>query len=234
MEDIQFNSKPRHFTVLLLGDSGVGKTAIVNRLIFGKFLAYSLPTVEASSHPLEKADGQADVQIVDTSGRARFWPSIISRHLATASAAILVYDATNRESLRQLDVRLAALQLCGRSGLEIIVVGNKADLCSSANRQHQVSPAEGRLWSEQRCLRHYSVSAKTGLVLGCGSGQTVTSVFANLIARFDVQKKPEGCLAVAEDTRCHWKPFQTYWTWLSCFAQSQSLRFRRRCSVVPA
>lgn len=115
--------------VVLLGDTGVGKTSIALRYCQNVFYSRLNPTIGASF--LTKAivvDGvKIKLQIWDTAGQERF-RSLAPMYYRGACAAIVVYDISNPQSFDQLKSWLHELQLTLQEQIVVALVGNKADL----------------------------------------------------------------------------------------------------------
>ena len=90
--------------IILLGESAVGKTSIINRLTKDTFSNLTISTV--NEFYIEKEfkikDDKIILEIWDTAGQEKF-RSIVKNYYKGAAAAILVYDITNLESFKQLD-----------------------------------------------------------------------------------------------------------------------------------
>ncbi|KAJ5066520.1 drab5 [Anaeramoeba ignava] len=84
--------------LVLLGDSGVGKTSVTFRFANDEFFQYQFPTIGV--HNLEKIvqieDEEIKFIIYDTAGQERFW-SITPMYYRDAVAALVVYDITNED-----------------------------------------------------------------------------------------------------------------------------------------
>eukprot|EP01094_Clydonella_sp_ATCC50884_P007937 TRINITY_DN1719_c0_g1_i1.p1 TRINITY_DN1719_c0_g1~~TRINITY_DN1719_c0_g1_i1.p1 ORF type:complete len:216 (-),score=45.82 TRINITY_DN1719_c0_g1_i1:218-865(-) len=127
--------------VVLLGDTGVGKTSIALRYCQNVFYSRLNPTIGASF--LTKAivvDGiKIKLQIWDTAGQERF-RSLAPMYYRGACAAIVVYDITNPQSFDQLKTWLHELQLTLQEPIVVALVGNKSDLAPQrAVEMEQVS-----------------------------------------------------------------------------------------------
>ena len=113
------------YNTILLGNSGVGKTTLINKLL-------DIPTdgciitVGVDFHKLENQP--VSLNIWDTAGQERF-KQIISSYARTCVGALLVFDVTERESVNDLEkwVRLYRDARCQNDGY-ILIVGNKSDL----------------------------------------------------------------------------------------------------------
>jgi len=118
--------------VVILGDSGVGKTSILYRYIFEKFDNQSLPTLGASfKSKLIEIPGeneQIKLNLWDTAGQEKF-RSLTRMYYQDAAAAVIVYDTTFKESFDSAKNWVEDLkQNANISDLIIALVGNKCDL----------------------------------------------------------------------------------------------------------
>ena len=94
--------------IILIGDTGVGKTNIVSRFIEHKFLDSQKPTIGVEFYQknikLTKENQRVvDVllQIWDTAGQERF-RGLVSSYYRNASGIIIVYDVTKRKSFENV------------------------------------------------------------------------------------------------------------------------------------
>eukprot|EP00947_MAST-08B_sp_MAST-8B-sp1_P004159 g4159.t1 len=122
--------------VILLGDSGVGKTALLARLVDGGMSAAGghqrAPKVtigvEFSEKVMRLESGRrVRARIWDTAGQERY-RSITKSHYRRAEVAVLVYDITSAESFRSVGDWLAELRDVVGDDVQLLLVGNKADL----------------------------------------------------------------------------------------------------------
>lgn len=118
--------------VVILGDSGVGKTSILFRYIFDKFDNSNLPTLGASfkskTIPLPSENSQIKLNLWDTAGQEKF-KSLTRMYYQEAEAAIIVYDTTFRESFESAKNWVQDLrENANVPDVLIVLVGNKCDL----------------------------------------------------------------------------------------------------------
>lgn len=169
--------------VVLLGDSAVGKSSIAIRFTRGEFVAniestigaaflsrtVLVPSPGAGNAPATAAGGAAapaphlsralKYQLWDTAGQERY-RSIAPVYYRGAAAAIVVYDITNSESLKQAQTWIRELRANTDPTLIVFLVGNKKDLESL----RQVSTDEGRtLAAEEDVSAFFETSAKDNL-----------------------------------------------------------------------
>ena len=86
--------------VVIIGDSGVGKTAIMNRYLYDKFDSESMPTIGSSmqSRQVEvPGEGTLKLTLWDTAGQEKF-RSLARMYFQDAEAALIVYDVTFPQS----------------------------------------------------------------------------------------------------------------------------------------
>jgi small GTP-binding protein len=142
----------------MIGDSTVGKTSIVNRLIDDTFVDERPQTVTANWHVWTATISgvRTELQIWDTAGQERY-RALGPIYYRGSRAAILVYDVTDAGSFRSLKSWTTSYFESVSSSL-IFIVGNKTDLIE----RRQVSTDEGRKWAELEKLPFFETSAKEG------------------------------------------------------------------------
>ena len=163
--------------IVLLGESGVGKTNLLSRLSNDEFNDDFAATigVEFLTTVLEVPDIQRRVkaQIWDTAGQERF-RSILSAYYRRARGAVLVFDASRPETLEHLEYWRTELLKKNEDNDELVLllVGNKADLLAPAERAE--AEAAGAAYAAKHGLAFELASAK--------SGENVKESFCGLMA----------------------------------------------------
>lgn len=120
------------FTVAVFGDSGVGKTSLINRLLEIEFNPDHVPTVE-DFHVKHLAfkNKTCELQIIDTSGTYQF-PAMRRVDMDKADAVVLVYSMDRPESFTKLERYMEEIHESKTATKDfekpIIVVSNKSDL----------------------------------------------------------------------------------------------------------
>ena len=117
------------FKVVIIGDSGVGKSNLMTRYTNNDFSNESQPTigVEFMTKNVEVGNREAKVQIWDTAGQERF--RAISRSIYHgAKGAFLVYDITRPETFDNMQQWLQELKAHVHATCQIYLIGNKCDL----------------------------------------------------------------------------------------------------------
>ena len=130
--------------LLLVGDSGVGKTNILTRFSKNEFNHNTKSTigVEFGTKILNIKDHNIKLQIWDTAGQERY-KSITVAYYKGSKGAIIVYDITRKESFNNILTWLNDIKNNADKDIVIILVGNKCDLID-----REVSIEEGRKFAE--------------------------------------------------------------------------------------
>jgi small GTP-binding protein len=147
------------FRVVVVGTSGVGKTAIVERLVMGDFKEESQPTigVDFKSYTLQVDGESVKLQIWDTAGQDRF-RSVAKTYFRNAVGAILMFDLTNRQSFDELNIWINDLNTLAAPNAHIILIGNKLDL----EEDRQIVESEAQGFAQRYNLVYFETSAKKG------------------------------------------------------------------------
>jgi Ras-related protein Rab-8A len=154
-------SKNFDFTIklLMIGDSSVGKTSILNKYVTNKFTDEFTTTIGIDFHIKRIAVNNKIVklQLWDTAGQERF-RSVTIGYFRGAQGALVVYDITNRESFKNIKKWMEDIDKNCYNGIIIFLVGNKID--EIQNRK--VSTEEGEELGKKYNINYFECSAKTG------------------------------------------------------------------------
>ncbi|XXG72149.1 hypothetical protein AAC387_Pa07g1308 [Persea americana] len=117
------------FKVVLIGDSGVGKSNILSRFTRNEFCLESKSTigVEFATRTLQVEGKTIKAQIWDTAGQERY-RAITSAYYRGALGALLVYDVTKPTTFENVSRWLKELRDHADSNIVIMLIGNKTDL----------------------------------------------------------------------------------------------------------
>ncbi|OQR92115.1 Rab11 family GTPase [Achlya hypogyna] len=146
--------------VILLGNSGVGKTNLLSRLNKGEFSTDFASTigVEFLTHVMEIDGTSVKAQIWDTAGQERFH-AMMGTYYRKAVGALLVFDVSDQVSFEGIQRWLDQL-LQARCGVPVSSsLGNKADVDPA---KRAVSTAEAQKFATSHHMNYIETSAKTG------------------------------------------------------------------------
>ena len=135
--------------IVLLGESGVGKTCIISRYINQVFEGNTISTNGASyaakTLHFDDYDKSLKVEIWDTAGQEQY-RSLTKIFYKDATAAILVYDITRKKSFDEIkNYWYKQLLDCAPSDIVVGLAGNKADLFD----REQVSEEEAKEFAKE-------------------------------------------------------------------------------------
>mmetsp|Transcript_5727 Transcript_5727/g.10274 ORF Transcript_5727/g.10274 Transcript_5727/m.10274 type:complete len:207 (+) Transcript_5727:405-1025(+) len=148
------------FKLLLIGDSGVGKSALLVRFSDNTFSESYISTigVDFKIRTVKKDGKNVKLQIWDTAGQERF-KTITSSYYRGAHGIIIVYDITNKSSFDNVSSWLREVGRFANENVCMLLVGNKCDLVN--DRAVERSTAEE--FAEKEGMRYIETSAKNSL-----------------------------------------------------------------------
>uniref|UniRef100_A0A0G4HK55 Uncharacterized protein n=1 Tax=Chromera velia CCMP2878 TaxID=1169474 RepID=A0A0G4HK55_9ALVE len=148
-----------HFKLVLLGDASVGKSCLVCRFAKEEFYEFQEPTIGAAfmTQSVNLGDCITKFEIWDTAGQERY-RSLAPMYYRGASAAVVVYDITNKESFEGAKSWVSELQSLHPSDVVIALAGNKEDL----DGQRMVERETAEAYAQESGVLFLETSAKTG------------------------------------------------------------------------
>jgi len=155
------------FKSIVVGDGGVGKTALTLRFSKGFFTEDYKMTIGVDFHvktiEIDAEEGQirAKLQIWDTGGQERF-SSIRPMYYRGSLGALALFDLTNAASFEHLPQWIEEIRANVKTEIPLLLVGNKSDLVE----QRAVSLEEINNFTSNFNLYYMETSAKTGEGVG--------------------------------------------------------------------
>ena len=152
--------------ILLLGDSGVGKTCLLTRFSDNKY-SPNLMTTAGIDFKVQffTIDGQkVKCQIWDTAGQERFHV-ITKAYYKGAHGIALVYDCTDKKTLNNIDYWVENIEKHATSDVAKLLIANKVDLRGSpadAAERGMITKEEGEAVAGRCEIEYLETSAKTG------------------------------------------------------------------------
>ncbi|EPY27943.1 Rab family, other [Strigomonas culicis] len=150
------------FKLIIVGDSGTGKSALLQRFTKDTFSEDQSQTVgvEFGAKILDLGDQRIKMQIWDTAGQERY-KSVTKSYYRGATGCIIVYDLTNRASYENVARWLADVRELAGEQVVIMLVGNKKDLVRTPGSR-VVEHNEASLFAQKNNLLHFETSAASG------------------------------------------------------------------------
>jgi small GTP-binding protein len=146
------------YKVVTIGDSGVGKTCIINRFYYGSFNSLAAPTIGAA-YVKSRVDVNGKpvyINIWDTAGQEKY-SDLIPMYLRESNVVIICFDINEADSLQKVQHYRNVLSQSIPPEVPIIIAGNKIDLAEDQSKGRDVFS-----WAMSQGITAFSVSAKTG------------------------------------------------------------------------
>jgi len=153
-----YNMSKRIVKCTIIGDTHVGKSSIIERIITNNFSNNMETTLGASyfSKSINIDNIPTEIQYWDTAGQERY-NSLIPMYLRSANIILLVFDLSSPYTLQNLTKWNRMLQICLQNQVtKLIIIGNKSDIKNQLDKtsiQEKLSNIEHDYYIE--------VSAKT-------------------------------------------------------------------------
>lgn len=146
------------FKLVLIGDTGVGKSCLLLRFADDSFTESYITTigVDFRFRTIIVGDKTVKLQIWDTAGQERF-RTITSAYYRGADGIVMVYDCSDRTSFNHIDDWLNEVNRYTTENTCKLLIGNKSDLGEQARK---VSMEEGKRKAEALGIEFFETSAK--------------------------------------------------------------------------
>ena len=175
------NSYSPIYKIILVGDSGVGKTCLLSMYVKG-MVEQTIPTiaVEFCTKEIELYDGtKIKVQLWDTAGQERF-KSLAMTYYRKAFGILLLFDVTKRSSFNACINYLEEVRNNSDKKCVIYLVGNKIDL----EDQRQITKEEAEDFAKKENIKYIETSAVKNM--------KVTEAFTSLLNNiYQVKQKDD-------------------------------------------
>ena len=166
------------FKILIIGESGVGKTCLLLRFTEDSFTTTFLTTIgiDFKIKIINLENKLIKLQIWDTAGQERF-RTITKTYYKGAHGIILTYDVTDQDSFKNIRNWIKQIEANAQGNVKRVLVGNKCD-----KPDRVVTEEEGKKLADDYSMSFFETSAKTN--------KNVTEVFYHLTK--EILKANEG------------------------------------------
>ena len=183
-ENMEIEIKYDHlYKIIIIGDTSVGKTALLSKYLKGIFPTSPLSTVatEFATKIIQiKEGGYIKAQIWDTAGEEKY-KSITYHHYRKSVGGLIVYDITKRSSFDNVKNWYENLINLGEKGCVIALVGNKLDLIEKNERRREVSKAEAQAYALDNHMLFFETSAY--------NGNNISDIFEELLQAIYTERR---------------------------------------------
>ena len=164
--------------IILLGDTGVGKSSIIKRYIEDSFEVNLSSTIGSNFlEKIEKIKGQkVRLEVWDTAGQEEF-RSVTKLFVKNSKIIILVYNVTQKLSFEGLNYWYDFIQKELAQNFVLGVAGNKTDLIFEDGYDEEITSEEGKAFAEK-------IKANFSLVSAKESGKEITNLFNQCISSY--------------------------------------------------
>jgi len=160
------------YKIILIGNSGVGKSSLNYWFMHEKPIPVSCPTIGAAFFikSITHNDKKIKLNIWDTAGQERF-RSLVKMYYKDTASCICVFDVTNKESFNSLQYWINDYRQNNKNdSSRIIIIGNKCDIDKSL---WTVTENEVAKFAEDNKCKHIFTSSVTG--------ENVTKIFISIV-----------------------------------------------------
>ena len=148
------------FKLIVIGDSGVGKSCLTNNAIKNTFDDAYNATVgfEFFTFNIKLNNKVVKLQIWDTCGQ-ELYRSLITNFYRNTSLAIMVYAINSKDSFENIEMWLRELRTHSSPDAKVFLIGNKVDL----EKEREIKKEQGEAYSKENKIDFFmESSAKTG------------------------------------------------------------------------
>lgn len=176
--------------LLLIGDSGVGKSCLLLRFSEDSFTTSYITTIgiDFKIRTVDLDGKRIKLQIWDTAGQERF-RTITTAYYRGAMGILLVYDVTDENSFKNVKNWMNQIEAHAAENVNKILVGNKCDVDPS---ERAVTESEGRALATEYGIEFFETSAKSNLNVEAA----FTSIAAEIMSR--LMATPEAAPAAGD------------------------------------
>ena len=143
------------YKIIFVGDAGVGKTTIINRINDNEFQSAYDATIGVDFWPkkINFRGNEITLQIWDTAGQERY-RGLIPSYVRNSSIVFIVFDITNRKTFESIPKWIELIKSIEKNIL--VLIGNKDDL----EEKREVEEKEGNELAKKNEIAYYELSAK--------------------------------------------------------------------------
>ena len=179
--------------LLLIGDSGVGKSCLLIRFADDSFNTSFITTIgiDFKVRTVSLDGRRVKLQIWDTAGKERF-KTITTANYRGAMGILLVYDVTQERTFGSIDNWLKAIEQHASASVNKLLIGNKADTAGPLVEKRAVERQRGQALADKHKMSFFETSAKES----SNVDQAFLSIARDIKARLDAADVSAGGVGV--------------------------------------
>jgi len=156
---VEEEPRQNEIKIVMLGNGGVGKSAITFRLVRNEFVQSYNPTIEDSYRKtIEDEDGQIVLDILDTAGQEEY-SELREVYMRGGDGFIIVYSITDKRSFEEArEFHDRIIRVKEKRYVPMVLVGNKSDLEAQRIIPKEEAATLAKSWNSP----FYETSAQDG------------------------------------------------------------------------
>ena len=160
--------------IILLGDSGVGKTHILDRYLNGENPSEIEKTygIEQKCKEFTDKKNQILVKILDASGKKKYQSSI-NKSRANVFGGFIIYDISNSDSFKHVDKWVEIFKNISAENATLMLLGNKSDL----DKKRVIKKEEGKRKADQYKMFFKETSVLEEKIIKKAFKKLLTNIF---------------------------------------------------------
>jgi len=188
-----------HFVkILMLGDTGVGKTSLLSRYSANNFTTSMMSTVgvDLKTKYVDLMEKRVKVQVWDTAGQEHFH-RITFPYYRDSNAIILTFDVSSKKTFDNIRYWMENIQQYAGDSIVMTLIGNKIDLREEGDAD-TISEEQGLAMAEQFGVPYLECSAKSGFGVEDAINGTTRRIMERQARGEVVQISADGVTAAEE------------------------------------
>mmetsp|Transcript_2864 Transcript_2864/g.4662 ORF Transcript_2864/g.4662 Transcript_2864/m.4662 type:complete len:211 (+) Transcript_2864:234-866(+) len=171
--------------LLLIGDSGVGKSCLLLRFSDDSFTTSFITTIgiDFKIRTIEQEGKRLKLQIWDTAGQERF-RTITTAYYRGAMGILLVYDVTDEQSFNNIRNWMRQIQQHAADNVNKVLIGNKCDMLD----KKVIDTARGQALANEFGIPFFETSAKNNIAVE----KAFTEIAKDVMKRLQEQEGKDG------------------------------------------
>ncbi|PIC34248.1 hypothetical protein B9Z55_013960 [Caenorhabditis nigoni] len=170
----------KEYKIVVLGNGGVGKSALTLQYVQGIFVHNYDATIEDSYRKLSKVDAEnARLEILDTAGTEQF-TGMRETYYRTAQGFVLVFSLAETSTFENLKQTFLDILTIRGEDVPMVLVGNKSDLAET----RQVEESDAQNFARKLRIPYFETSARLN--------QNVSEVFEECAVLIQKSGKSQG------------------------------------------
>ncbi len=172
--------------LLLIGDSGVGKSALLARFVDDSFTPSFITTIgiDFKLKTVSMRDKRVKLQIWDTAGQERF-RTITQAYYRGAMGVLFVFDVTDETSFENVTFWINNVEKNATPNVKRVLVGTKCDL----GNERVVETSRAQRFSDSHDMKFFEASS----VSGVGVAEVFTDLTEQVVDGMPHERKGKEC-----------------------------------------